>query len=311
MGLNQAMLTFFLGAAMYLAPMQNYNAPKTSQQAESAVAGYSGYAKSNISKKLVYELQPEIKRDVIHSLYESIAPILTKVTYEKNERNSEGIEELVKKENQSQGSGILLNGNYVLTACHVINPLFFYNQEIRDSFKQQKIPLLDSLLLKEIKTEPFVVINDKEYALNHVVEGYAEDFSLMKINAPLKFKPYKFGIGKSRELQLGDFVYVVGNGHTLGVDLRMTRVTKPIDNEGFFCISQGSIAGGDSGGFVFAVDKQGMPEFVGIITQVRGSPNSVSQWYGYVKAIDPIMEKIRQHNPKIDDEWKAYALKKR
>ncbi len=251
-------------------------------------------AKSQNLEKVVYELQPKLNQQIIHSVYKSVVPLYVDVVYEaQNKKHEHNDEKNGQKQHvwNTAGSGLIL-GEYVLTASHVANPIPFYNmQNPTDQ-------------LKEIKTESCALLNDKKCPLEKITENLSAGFALMKFSEAPGQKiavknSYKYRLGKSSAVKEGIKVFVVGNAVDLGTDFRIETVTKPLNNEGQFCVSTSNVAVGDSGGMVFAL-RDGIPELVGIIDSMKGYDGKE---LGYAQGIDPIIEKIKAYNPKIIDEW--------
>ncbi len=266
--ITSAALSAVLGASLYFLPPN----PSTAEAQPKTHLGL---------EKIVYEIQPKINREDINHLSRCIVPVNVNELYKEAGEIREG---------GGTGSGILLGKNYLLTACHLINSGTYVDPRIATPSPPRKM----------IRSECNAIIDKTKYALEKVVEDTYWDFSLMKFKAvPVltRNEEYKLVLGKSSELQYGDFVYVVGNGNNQGIDFRMTHITKPVEEDGFFCISQSNLAHGDSGGYVFAV-KNGIPELVGMLNEIRGDIP-----YGYAIGIDPIIEKIKAYNPKIIEEW--------
>ncbi len=240
-------------------------------------------AESQNLEKVVYELQPKLNQQIIHSVYKSVVPLYVDVTYEAQKEKSKEKKHVWN----TAGSGLVL-GDYVLSASHVINPIPFYNMQNPND------------RLKEIKTESYALLNDKKYTLKKITENLGIGFALMKFSeAPEQKDSYQFRLGKSSEVKEGIKVFVVGNTLDLGIDFRIETVTKPLDIEGCFCISTSNVAVGDSGGMVFAL-RDSIPELVGIITLMKGYQGKE---LGYVQGIDPVISKIVQYNPNIVEEW--------
>ncbi len=301
--ITYAASTAVLGASLYFFhpnPSTAEAQPKTHLGLEKIVTNQSnGLQNLEVQlDKFSYDLNPEIKREHIRNLSRSVVPMHVKMLYEdlKDAPDEKGAR--VQKKRNSRGTGILLNGDYVLSAAHVMNPITYIMAN------QGPTP---EMLLREIAREPNVVLGKEYHLLETVLEGISPsfDFALMKFKKTPELKKnetYKYKLGKSSDLELSEFVYVVGNGHGDGVDFRRTSVTKTLDEEGFFCISMANIAPGDSGGYVFAI-KNGIPELVGMLELAKYTPESPATPYGYARGIDPIIEKIKAYNPKIIDEW--------
>ncbi len=299
-----ASVAVFVTSLYFLPPNSK---PTGSKPAEAQLGGYDIYhslekivavqlnrerGSGENQHKFSYELNPEINRDHIRNLSRCIVRVDVDTLYEEDGKIQNG---------GGYGSGILLEKNYLLTACHLANSGNYADPQLATPSPPRKM----------IKSECNAIIDKKKYALEKVVEDAYWDFSLMKFKAsPIlsKNEKYRFKLGKSSELQYGDFVYVVGNGNNQGIDFRVTRITKPVEEDGFFCVSMANLAHGDSGGYVFAV-KNGIPELVGMLNELRGDAPTegviIGTAYGYAIGIDPIIEKIRAYNPKIIGEWES------
>lgn len=206
-------------------------------------------------------------KDSIKEAYKSVYPIV-RLDFNKGDAEPE----------YGEGSGLLLEGGYVLTAYHIIEP--------EDKNKM---------------TVSYIMINDNPYRLEKIVGDEATDFMILKVaeDAP-GANPYKLGIGDSDKIAVGNAAYLVGNSYGFGINAREGIISQIGFNPGQksfdedFAISCGGNTG-DSGGPVFAL-MDGKLELVGVMVTVVPRANDLA----YARSINTILKKLKGIAPNMD-----------
>ena len=180
-------------------------------------------------------------------------------------------------EHQKVGSGVILGGRYVLTVEHVIA---HDGVSVVTPFGVLQIPVK-----KKISEETFFSWNGKRHRLRPVFRNREEDIALLEIPSDVRPPSFPYQLGDSDDLRVGNFVYVVGNPLSIGVNVRegiVSAIETPPEASSAgaipkhaFMVSNGLLPG-DSGSPIIAV-RDGRFELVGI-SQGTVMPNARLSW---------------------------------
>ncbi|MFH0798360.1 MAG: serine protease [Candidatus Woesearchaeota archaeon] len=165
------------------------------------------------------------------------------------------------------GSGIMLDGNYMLSAAHV----FGATEPMQLTFQGK------THTIRPVFTTYYVNIEDKLYEAKVEATGTL-DAALLKVRNVPSYKRFpNVKLGKDSEMFPGQVIYAVGNNSLAGVQMKKGEVTraKMIERFGRPIISQpgkhfffDARAGpGDSGGAIYSI-RDGEPELTGLIVMV-------------------------------------------
>ena len=231
----------------------------------SARVAIQNHAESHQCQDSKYDNSVICLKDDLGEAYKSVYQIST-ITNSKDASKNEAIDLI-------EGSGMLLEGGYLLTAYHITNPQMDNNHESRTYLQAGK----------------------ELYALEQVAGDKDLDFMIMKLTEELPNPhPYKHKTGNASELRIGDAAYIIGNAHGFGINMREGIISQlEYDNflEEDFAVSCGGNYG-DSGGPIFAL-RDGKIELVGIMTMVVPNANKLA----YARSINTILaylEKLMQ-----------------
>ncbi|OGZ30050.1 MAG: hypothetical protein A2931_03950 [Candidatus Niyogibacteria bacterium RIFCSPLOWO2_01_FULL_45_48] len=160
------------------------------------------------------------------------------------------------------GGGIVL-GKYILTAMHVVVQ--------RKLMAQTPFGWVE-LEAKKISEKNSAVLNGAKIVLTMIYTSKEDDIAVLKLPDGVSVPNFPYEIGNSDDLEVGNFVYIVGNPLNLGIIIRPGLVsateapkeTEEVDgkSKNFFVLS-GGIYTGDSGTPIVAV-RDGRFELVGI-----------------------------------------------
>ncbi len=185
----------------------------------------------------------------------SFVPLSTKTKFEMTDGES--------VEQQKMGSGVVLGGRYVLTVEHVIVQNGY---TINSPFGTIQIPA------KKISEETFFRWKNKDYLLRTVYINKEEDIALLEIVSEARPPSFPYELGNSDDLRVGNFVYVVGNPLSIGINVREGIVSSTkapagisvvgVEPRHMFMVSNGLMPG-DSGSPIIAI-RDGRFELVGI-----------------------------------------------
>ena len=175
------------------------------------------------------------------------------------------------------GTGLLLEGGYLLTAYHVGRP----NQP--EKLPKKPIKLFSRLYLQGPE--------GREYLLTEVASDRKADLFLAKAPANMpNFPAYQHKIGNSDELKIGDMTYLIGNALDGGINMREGAISQLngetlTGHRGFGISNPGNL--GDSGGPVIAL-RDGKIELVGILINLAEEGDNLSYAVGINDAVDKL-----------------------
>ncbi len=248
----------------------------------------------------------------LERVLESVEKINYEVTYRVSWTTNDGETNVKLFTTGSLGSGIIIKKEYgkayVITNNHVVTP---HNPTIPGEtlppYKELKIEIVSQQIyiakniaqgFQPIQIPLKVVRRDQE---NDVALLQAEDSEL------LKAYPYK--IGKSKDLEAGDFLYIFGNPIGIEKYVLEGKVTKknfsiPGETKSEWFMMDSNILPGSSGGPIIAI-RDGEFEFVGITSAVliRETPGPQSvipiadplSGYSIAVKVDTIMELVSEY----------------
>lgn len=169
-----------------------------------------------------------------------------------------------QKEATLEGTGIVLGHGFILTVAHSLSQ---DKVKVMTPAGPVEMPAPD-----KVSEKTFLEWQGKSYPLKLILKDKKHDVALLKVPKNLDLPSFPFPIGDSDELQVGNFVYVIGNPLNSGVNVREGIVsalspppdisaTAPADVDAFM-LSNGLVPG-DSGTPVVAI-RDGKLELVGI-----------------------------------------------
>ena len=220
----------------------------------------------------------------------SFVTLQTKTTFETLE--GEVVEHL------KEGSDVILGGRFVLTVEHVVAQ--------HDLTVITPIGVVE-VLVKKVPEETSFRWKGKSYPLRPVYKNREEDIALLEIPSGVHPSSFPYPLGDSNDLRVGNFVYVIGNPLSLGVNVREGIVSalqaprqasaigvKPMHA---FMVSNG-LSPGDSGSPIIAI-RDGRFELVGI-SQGTVSTNTRLSWGIRINLIRNLIRTARAVPP---DRW--------
>ncbi|MFQ5915819.1 MAG: trypsin-like peptidase domain-containing protein [Nitrospinota bacterium] len=214
---------------------------------------------------------------VIDSLY----TVRTEVTFQ-TDKDDRTVKQSLR------GMAVALFGRYLLTLKHVVSI---------DRLAVET-PLGPAVLpATKVAEHIFLEYHGEGYELECVLMDKGADLAVFRLPDGLSLRSFPYRIGNSDELQLGNFVYLVGNPMNFGINVRegivsslsapavVSKVNSVAKNA--FMVSNG-LNPGDSGAPVIAI-RDGVYELVGIS---QGS-FLASQRLGWVIRINNILPRIQ------------------
>ena len=191
------------------------------------------------------------------------------------------------------GAGVLVLGKYILTVSHAVSHDSL-QAEMLTPMGIQKIDLPAEKLSEKTSLD----LHGSRISLEEVVKGKEDDIAIFTIPDGLQLNSFPYEIGNSDELQVGHFIYVVGNPMNYGINVREGIVSSMIAPEAIaavlprfenaFMISNG-VNPGDSGTPVIAI-RDGKYELVGLSQGIFINTQSLS----WAIKINPILIKLKE-----------------
>lgn len=220
----------------------------------------------------------------------SIVKLITRTTFE----SPDGTE----MQNELEGSGVVVAGRFVLTVEHVVT--------VHGLKIQTPVGVLEPPVEK-VKEETYIRWEGEDHLLKAMYRNKGDDIALFELPAGVVPPSYPYEVGNSDDLQLGNYVYVVGNPMNLGVNVRegiVSALVAPeqishIDAKGenAFMVSNGLVPG-DSGTPVIAI-RDGKFELVGL-SQGTFVGNTRLGWVIRINAIRGLLHSA---NAMPEEEW--------
>jgi len=200
-------------------------------------------------------------------------------------------------EKSIEGSGVVL-GRFVLTAEHTVAQ---HTLEIPSPFGSVELPVLKK------NEETFLRWRSVDHPMRVLHKNQADDIALFELPAGVQPPSFPHPLGNSDDLQVGNFIYVVGNPMNLGVNVRegivsALRAPREISRigakgENAFMVSNGLLPG-DSGTPVIGI-RDGQFELVGISQGTILQNNRL----GWVIRINVIRDSLRSAQAHLDERW--------
>ncbi len=187
-----------------------------------------------------------------------------------------------------QGTGVVLFGKYLLTVEHItrLDP-----PTVNTPVGEVKVETT------KVSERTVLEYDGKSYPLERLVLDKDLDVALFQLPEGLKLVSFPYRIGNSDELQVGNFVYLIGNPMNFGINVRegivsslkAPKVVSKVNSiaENAFMVSNG-LNPGDSGTPVIAI-RDGRYELVGLS---QGSFIR-SQRLGWVIRINTVFRRIQ------------------
>jgi S1-C subfamily serine protease len=200
-------------------------------------------------------------------------------------------------------AGVLIFGRYILTVNHAVS---------QDSLQVEMLTPVGMQSI-EVPTEKlsektYLKLGDRRIRLEEIVKGKEDDIAIFKVPDDVQLSSFPYRIGNSDELQVGNFIYVIGNPMNYGINVREGIVSAMMAPEAIaavlprfenaFMISNG-VNPGDSGTPVIAI-RDGNYELVGLSQGIFTNAQNLS----WAIKINPIINKLqgigRIRNPRAN-----------
>lgn len=214
-------------------------------------------------------------------IIESLYPLRTEVQFRVGEEGK-----VLKR--SLKGTGVALFGKYLLTVEHVVS---VENATLTTPFGEV------ALRATKVDERTYLEHGGRSYPLERLVVDKDVDVALFRIPAEIRLRSFPYRIGNSDDLQVGNFVYLIGNPMNFGINVRegivsSLRAPQAVSQvhsiaENAFMVSNG-LNPGDSGAPVIAI-RDGDYELVGLS---QGSFTS-SQRLGWVIRVNTLLRRIQ------------------
>ncbi len=201
-------------------------------------------------------------------------------------------------------AGVLTFDRYILTVNHAVSQENLQVEMITPVGVQSiDVPS------EKLSEHTYLKLNGTRIELEEVVKGKDDDIAIFKVPDGLDLNSFPYGIGNSDDLQVGNFLYVIGNPMNYGINVREGIVSSMIAPEAIaailpryenaFMISNG-VNPGDSGTPVIAI-RDGQYELVGLSQGIFTNAQNLS----WAIKINPIIRKLnegmgRKDNPQAE-----------
>jgi S1-C subfamily serine protease len=188
------------------------------------------------------------------------------------------------------GSGVVLDGKYILTVEHVVG---VHKYTIQSPFGSIEMP---GWTVE--KRETTLVLGEKRLPMRVLYRNQKQDVALLELPDGVDIPSFPYKIGSSADLRVGNFVYILGYPGNSGLNIRQGIVSalsapKQIEQinaigKNAFMLSNG-VMPGDSGTPVVAI-RDGRYEIVGVVQGVfKGSIK-----LGWAIKIDVIKDLLKE-----------------
>ena len=217
----------------------------------------------------------------LNRVIESLYRVRTEVEFRLNADGRKMIKSM-------EGTAVALFGKYLLTVEHVV------------SLGQPTVATpvgRVTLAATKIGERTFLEHRGRRYPLERLVADKDVDVALFRLPPGLNLKSFPYRIGNSDDLEVGNYIYLIGNPMNFGINVRegivsslnAPRVITKVDSiaANAFMVSNG-LNPGDSGTPVIAI-RDGNYELVGLS---QGSFVR-SQRLGWVIRINTVLQRIR------------------
>jgi S1-C subfamily serine protease len=198
------------------------------------------------------------------------------------------------------GAGVLIFDRYILTVSHAVSQDILQVQMLTPMGIQSiDVPA------EKLSEHTYLKLNGSRISLERVVNGKDDDITIFKVPGGLQLNSFPYKIGNSDELQVGNFLYVIGNPMNYGINVREGIVSSMMAPEAIaailprfenaFMISNG-VNPGDSGTPVIAI-RDGQYELVGLSQGIFTNAQNLS----WAIKINPIINKLKQRKEKVSE----------
>ena len=187
-----------------------------------------------------------------------------------------------------EGTAVALFGKYLLTVEHVVS--------LEKSTVTTPVGRV-TLAATKIAERTFLEYRGKRYPLERLVSDKDVDVALFRLPPDLYLKSFPYRIGNSDHLEVGNYIYLIGNPMNFGINVRegivsslnAPRVITKVDSiaANAFMVSNG-LNPGDSGTPVIAI-RDGSYELV----ELSQGSFIRSQRLGWVIRINTVLQRIR------------------
>ncbi len=194
-------------------------------------------------------------------------------------------------EHLQAGSGVILDGRYILTVEHVV---------VQNEYSVSTPFGTIRVLAEKISEETYFQWKNKKYLLRMIYKNKDEDIAILEIPPEVSPPSFPYQIGNSDDLRVGNFVYVVGNPLSIGINVRegIVSATKAppglaaagVKPRHMFMVSNGLMPG-DSGSPIIAI-RDGRFELVGI-SQGTIEQNTRLSWGIRINVIRDLLRSAR------------------
>ncbi|MBT3434549.1 MAG: trypsin-like peptidase domain-containing protein [Nitrospinaceae bacterium] len=201
-------------------------------------------------------------------------------------------------EKELVGSGVVVGDRFILTVEHTV---------AQGTIKISTPVGVMKLQVKKLAEKTFLRHDGVEHPLRALVLSPEDDVALFEIPRGVNPPSFPYSLGNSDDLQVGNYIYAIGNPLNMGVNVRegiVSALRAPREvarvaakNENAFMVSNG-LSPGDSGTPVIAI-RDGRFEMVGLSqgTFVGGGRLG---WVIRINAIRLLINKARSMQKK---EW--------
>ncbi len=206
------------------------------------------------------------------------------------------------------GAGVVVLDKYILTVSHAVSQNSL-QAELLTPMGIQSI----EVPAEKLSEYTYLNLNGGRIKLEQVVKGKEDDIAIFKVPDCFQLNSFPYEIGNSDELQVGHFIYVIGNPMNYGINVREGIVSSMMAPEAIaailpryenaFMISNG-VNPGDSGTPVVAI-RDGQYELVGLSQGIFTNAQNLS----WAIKINPIIDKLKEgmgevKNPQVEPQEK-------
>ena len=201
-------------------------------------------------------------------------------------------------------AGVLILDSFILTVNHAVS---------HDSLQVEMVTPAGVQTIdvpaEKLSEHTYLNLNGSRIRLEELSKGKEDDIAIFKVPDGLKLDSFPYKIGNSDDLQVGHFIYVIGNPMNYGINVREGIVSSMMAPEAIsavlprfenaFMISNG-VNPGDSGTPVIAI-RDGQYELVGLSQGIFTNAQNLS----WAIKINPIIQKLkeemaRKENPPVE-----------
>ncbi len=189
------------------------------------------------------------------------------------------------------GAGVLILDRYILTVNHAVS---------QDSLQVEMVTPMGiqriDVPARKVSEHTYLKLNGTRTELEQIAKGKEDDIAIFKVPDGLDLNSFPYHIGNSDDLQVGNFLYVIGNPLNYGINVREGIVSSMMAPEAIaailprfenaFMISNG-VNPGDSGTPVIAI-RDGYYELVGLSQGIFTNAQNLS----WAIKINPIIKKL-------------------